>query len=232
MAKSDQILPGLLKPTRVRLADLIEDPKNARKHGRKNLDALKKALQEFGQHSALVVQTPSNVIRKGNGTYRAMIELGWTHAAAVLIEEDDARSIARAISDNRLGELSTWDDAVLAEILANVPSELAPATGFDSKELERLANALGAQVGETPKPGKSKNPPNEPRVGTYTRMVHLFFAPDDHGEFETIVQELATLWGSEALSETVLRAVRVTLEREKATRRDPPAPGAREGDPA
>lgn len=40
----------------VPIGDLTLDPRNARKHGRRNLDAIKGSLEQFGQRRPLVVR--------------------------------------------------------------------------------------------------------------------------------------------------------------------------------
>ncbi|HVV98916.1 MAG TPA: hypothetical protein VHB77_01180, partial [Planctomycetaceae bacterium] len=54
------------------------------------------------------------------GRLQAAIELGWSHIAAVIVDEDNASAISFAIADNRTAELAEWDDAVLGQLLHSV----------------------------------------------------------------------------------------------------------------
>ncbi len=49
---------GNVKVESVAIADLAFDPANARKHEKKNLDAIRGSLAKFGQQKPIVVGTP------------------------------------------------------------------------------------------------------------------------------------------------------------------------------
>lgn len=100
---------------------LTLDPRNARKHGRRNLDAIVASLSEFGQRRPLVVMSDMMVIA-GNGTLEAARELGWTEIAVTVVPETWTReqAAAYALADNRTAELASWDDAVLGETLGEL----------------------------------------------------------------------------------------------------------------
>lgn len=130
------------------LSELREDPANARKHGQRNIAAIKASLDRFGQQTPIVVDS-DNVVRKGNGTFRAAKELGWEGLACVRTWLDGAEAKAYAIADNRTGDLAEWDELVLAETIKGIQSEddeaLSLATGFDEDEVDELMERLAAE---------------------------------------------------------------------------------------
>ena len=69
-----------MKIETVPLADLREDPENARRHPEKNLKAIRGSLERFGQRLPLVVR--DGIVVVGNGRLKVMRELGWTDAAS------------------------------------------------------------------------------------------------------------------------------------------------------
>lgn len=146
MARLDYIAEGL-RAFAVPLAQLVPDPRNARKHDQRNIDAIKHSLQRFGQRIPIVVQREGMVVRAGNGRLAAAKELGWTHMAALVLHEADAESAAFAIADNRTAELAEWDWQNLADTLAELRVELpdysASDLGWNDAELAglQLANA-------------------------------------------------------------------------------------------
>ncbi|MBE6370795.1 MAG: hypothetical protein E7055_01810 [Lentisphaerae bacterium] len=79
----------------VPLADLHPDPDNSRIHNRRNIDTIKKSLDEFGQYRKMVVRKSDNLIVIGNGMYQAMKELGWTEAECRIADltEEQTRQI-------------------------------------------------------------------------------------------------------------------------------------------
>jgi len=58
------ILPDYMPMTTI--ADLTHDPKNARKHGKRNLDTIAKSLEECGAARSIVIDE-NGVILAGNG---------------------------------------------------------------------------------------------------------------------------------------------------------------------
>lgn len=118
-----------LKVQTVSIDSLEPDPANARKHSRKNLDAIVGSLRAFGQRRPLVVH--GQVVIAGNGTLAAARELGWTHVAVTRTPSDWTYEQARAyaLADNRTAELAEWDSEILAEQLVELD-----AVGLDVAE--------------------------------------------------------------------------------------------------
>lgn len=141
-------------------AELHNDPANVRKHGEQNLAAIKASLARFGQQKPIVVNQDGVVIA-GNGTLMAARALGWQTIKAVRTNLAGSEATAFAIADNRTAELAEWDDAALQQQLAAIAiddEELLAATGFDEKELAKLAAANAPEVTEDDVP----EPPAEP----------------------------------------------------------------------
>jgi hypothetical protein len=105
----------------VSIDQLHHDPSNARKHGQKNLEAIKASLHKFGQRKPIIVQKDGMVVRAGNGTLAAAKELGWKQIAAVVLDDDNATASQFAIADNRTAELAEWDEDILKFELDRFP---------------------------------------------------------------------------------------------------------------
>lgn len=136
---------------------LSVDPNNARKHSDRNLSAIEKSLEQFGQRKPIVV-TSDNVVIAGNGTLVAALNLGWDHIDIVRIPPDwsPEQIKAFALADNRTQDLSSFDVEVLLGQLQDLEAadfDLG-AVGFDGdyitelgeldndKDLERLAGRI------------------------------------------------------------------------------------------
>jgi hypothetical protein len=100
------------------IKDLILDPQNARLHDKRNLEAIAKSLQKFGQRKPIVIDA-SNTIVAGNGTVTAAKNIGWGQILAVRVPSDwTAEQIkAYALADNRTSELAEWDSTILSNQL-------------------------------------------------------------------------------------------------------------------
>ena len=132
----------------VAVADLNYDPKNARKHDRRNLDAIKASLEKFGFRQPIIVQKQGMIVRAGNGRMEVASELGWTHIPALIVDESEAEAVAYAIADNRTAELAEWDFENLSELLDEVllDKSLLDAIGFSEEELMFFENTSSAPM--------------------------------------------------------------------------------------
>jgi DNA modification methylase len=105
---------------RVKLADLHEDPANARLHPEENLADIRASLREFGQVEPLVVKADTQKVIGGNGRIRVMRELGWEECDVVYVDFDNMKSTALGIALNRSAERAEWDKDVLDKLLGEM----------------------------------------------------------------------------------------------------------------
>jgi ParB-like chromosome segregation protein Spo0J len=110
-----------MKLTTIKITELSLDPSNVRKHGRKNLDAIKASLRKFGQQKPIVVDS-KGIVLAGNGTLAAAQELGWTEIDIVRTQLEGVEATMFAIADNRTAELAEWEDS-LAEVLQKLQAD-------------------------------------------------------------------------------------------------------------
>lgn len=124
-----------LTTKRVRVDSLTPDPENVRTHDTRNLESIRKSLEQFGQRKPLVVAKANNgslVVIAGNGTLAAAKLLGWSEIVVTQVPDDwdPDRARAYAIADNRTAELADWDKVKLASALLDLE-----AVGFESTDL-------------------------------------------------------------------------------------------------
>lgn len=108
----DDLLP-LARP----IESLVPDPANARHHPDRSIETLKVLLQKYGQRKPLVVRRDGMVAEAGNGLLTAARALGWTHVAAVLVDDDEKTAAEYGLADNRSAELSVWDPVALPKAM-------------------------------------------------------------------------------------------------------------------
>jgi ParB-like chromosome segregation protein Spo0J len=111
------------------------DPKNARKHNKKNLKAIKGSLSLAGQQKNIVIDK-NNYCVAGNGILMAAIELGWTHITAYKSDLDGDKLVAYALADNRTGDLSSFDDDLLKEMLQILSSNGMDIASFGFEDFD------------------------------------------------------------------------------------------------
>jgi len=135
------INPGL-RSLAVPLAELVPDPANARTHDEANLAAIRGSLRKFGQRAPLVVQQQGMIVRAGNGRLEAARQLGWTHVAAIIVDEDDIDAVTFAIADNRTAELAAWDTTALDRLLRTI--------NVGDEDLQQMLGDLASDTGLVP----------------------------------------------------------------------------------
>lgn len=133
-------MPEQLAPFAFRIADLHSDPNNARVHNERNMELVRKSLQEHGWRSVIVARRSDRRILAGHARAQAAQQLGWEMAPVLFVEDDDRRAAAFAIADNRTAELSSWDNAALQELLHAMPEDERYDLGFSLEEFEQLVN--------------------------------------------------------------------------------------------
>lgn len=111
-----------MKIETVPIGSLTLDPENARKHTKKNLEAIAGSLSTFGQRRPLVVW--DGIVIAGNGTLEAARSLGWKDIEITRVPPDWTHDQARAyaLADNRTAELADWDHEILADQLIDLDS--------------------------------------------------------------------------------------------------------------
>ncbi len=137
-----------LRSLAVPIDSLHEDPANARVGH--DVARIAASLQAYGQRKPIVAnRLQEGKIEAGNGTFRAAKQLEWTHLAVVFVDDDPATAAAYGVADNRVGELSRWDEDVLREIVATTGDLF---TGFEPAELDDLVG-VSAETPTVQDPG-------------------------------------------------------------------------------
>ena len=137
----------MIEYKRMMLADLHEDPANARVHPDENLADIRASLKEFGQCEPLVVQKSSHKIIGGNGRYKVMKELGWKDCDVALVDFDNMKATALGIALNRAGERAEWDKETLAKLL-NEMDDVGEELTASLAELEKEAGLMEEEPGD------------------------------------------------------------------------------------
>lgn len=110
------VLPDLHKLL-IDVSSVTELPGNPRIG---DVDAVAASLRRFGQRKPIVVRTADRTVIAGNHTLKAAKQLGWTQIAAVVVDDDEPTAKAFALADNRTGDLGSYDDHLLADLISSV----------------------------------------------------------------------------------------------------------------
>lgn len=111
------------------------------------LDDIKASIKEFGVTQPLSIDK-NYVIAKGNGVYRAAIELGLKELPCIVLDYLSEEEIkAYRIADNKTSEFASWNEDKLKKELSYLKSPLEMQRYFD----EDLNKMLGVYTNERQK---------------------------------------------------------------------------------
>ena len=122
---------------RRKISELIPYANNARTHSPAQIELLRRSLREFGFVSPVLIDAAGNVIA-GHGRIEAARLEGIEEAPCVLVEHlSDAQRRAYILADNRLAELSAWDEVARDAELLRLRGEGVDLalTGFEDGEI-------------------------------------------------------------------------------------------------
>lgn len=133
----------------VSIERLKPNPKNARQHSAKQIRRIAQSIESFGFNVPLLIDRDLNVIA-GHGRLLACQRLGWGELPTIRLEHlSEAQKRAFMLADNRLAEIASWDDRLLAEqlhALSSVELDFDIETiGFDMGEIDLRIESLNAR---------------------------------------------------------------------------------------
>lgn len=176
---------------RVTCSSLTPNPKNARTHSNHQIGQIAESLRRFGFLVPIVIDE-TGLIVAGHGRWLAARNLGYDEVPVIrttFLAEADRRAFA--LAENRLAELSGWDEELLKaelEFLFEADYEIS-ATGFELKDLDFSIEAP-AQEESVELPSPDQRPVSRPgdlwMIGT-----HRLYCGNsrDAASFETVLRD-------------------------------------------
>lgn len=148
---------------------LTPHPRNPRRRT-DNLEAIRGSIRRNGWYGTLIVQAATGYVCAGNHRMQAAAAEGYTELPAEFLDIDDATALRIVLADNRTSDTASYEDDVLAELLAEVRDQAGglDGTAFDDSYLEQMRADLTrvseherrrAAAGSEPEP---ETPPADP----------------------------------------------------------------------
>lgn len=155
-ARSDELCIEYLSEAELKL-----DPANPRNHSPRHIKQLAKSIETFGFNAPILIDD-NGVVVAGHGRLAAARQSKTTQVPAIRLRHlSENQRRAYMIADNRLNELSSWNEQRLTEILldlsgADLNFDL-DATGFSVAEVDLMISDIGEDAPEerepVPEPG-------------------------------------------------------------------------------
>lgn len=144
-------IPNQLREHMIALDKLVPYDKNPRKHSKKSQDALKQSITKDGFIIPITINQDNKIIA-GHGRRMAAIELGMTEVPFVMVHTTDEEYVRLVLSDNKIAELSKWDNGLLKETmeyLENIQDAELFVPGFTSEDLDKIFGTVVKETLET-----------------------------------------------------------------------------------
>ena len=172
--------PRVLTVTPRCLDDLRVCDRSPRRHSKRQIKQIARSIAAFGFNVPLLIDRDDTIIA-GHGRFLACRELGWIEVPTICLSHlSGAQLKAFMIADNRLSELSTWDDQMLGETLQELSlldlDFSLETTGFDMGEIDFRIEALTIS---TPKVDRDDDVP-EAQPGAPVSVLGDLWELDEH----------------------------------------------------
>lgn len=201
-----------LRPLAYKIENLKFDPKNARVHPDRNIEAIRESLVQFGQRRPLVVNYITNIVIAGNGVLQAAKSLGWTEIAVLFVEDDERTATGYALADNRTSETSRWDRDVLQDLVGLLESTPDLLVGWSEDEIREIMNRPlpgGEDLQGDQEPDEDPLSPSEEAAEPQVKTLTLYIPADEYETFMADVDRLQAQYQTPDISATLIRAVEV-----------------------
>ena len=148
MSKSDPINQAPSNLEWVDPKDLRANPRNARTHSQKQIEAIAQSLRRFRAINPVVIDGRNRILA-GHARVDAARMIGLDRLPAVRVTHlTDAQARAYMLADNKLAERAGWDREILLVELQELHAELPEIgldldiTGFEPGEIEAIFDEL------------------------------------------------------------------------------------------
>lgn len=157
--------PQRIGMERVSVASLKPDLRNARQHTKKQIKQIAESIRQFGFNVPVLIDK-SNCVIAGHGRLQAAAQLGLDELPIIRLEHlSQAQARAFAIAENRLNELSSWDEGLLGQAFLELSAQdldfELETTGFSTTEIDMLVEAAATDREDSDADDNVPEPPSE-----------------------------------------------------------------------
>ena len=108
-----------------------------------------RSIERFGFASPIIAKQsdkPPYIVLAGNTRLKASKEIGLSSVPVRFLNLSQTEAELFAIADNKLGEISDWDENMLKDILASLPENDLDDIGFSQNELDSLLENMNTEL--------------------------------------------------------------------------------------
>jgi len=126
------------------VASLRPWDKNPRKNDGEPVARVAKSIQRFGFSSPIVARLADRRIIAGHTRWKAAKKLGMETVPVRFLDIDEDQAAALALADNKLSEITPWDDDALADVLREIEAAGVDmdGLGWSTEEIDALIKGV------------------------------------------------------------------------------------------
>ena len=120
----------------IKINDLVQYQNNAKKHPQKQIDKIKKSIEEFGFNDPIAIDE-NNMIIEGHGRYEALKQLGYKEIECIRLNNlSEEQKKAYILVHNKLNMSTGFDDELLFNELNDILDIDMTDFGFDIDKID------------------------------------------------------------------------------------------------
>ena len=149
---SKQRLAGTFEVVDMPVGELVNNPRNARRHPPEQIRKLAASIKRFGQTRPILARKENRMIVAGHGVTSACARAGLERVKVLLWDVDQETADAYMLGDNRFGELSRDDPDAVKALLRDYGIGDPESIGYDAAQVSEILSdrATDIEVREIP----------------------------------------------------------------------------------
>lgn len=183
MLSFDKVETSDYEITMVRTSELRPYAKNSRKHGKDQIEKIAASIKRFGFTNPILVGS-ENTILAGHGRLAAAELAGLEEVPVIsLAHLTEKEQKAYVIADNKLAEMSSWDQDILLEELSAIAKD---DYGHDLNQLLNIDTFVKTRIEQVNVAELHPHPKNY-KVHPESQLEHLRKSITEHGIYRNII---------------------------------------------
>ena len=169
---------------------------------------LAKSISRFGFASPIIAREEDNMVIAGHTRIAAARSLGLKTVPVRFMKLDRTEAELLAIADNKIGEISYWDNEKLDELVSSLETQDLSDIGFSDLEIDVLLEDVATYDDlDMEDFSEEENVQNEKEKKDSPQQVIIWFTQDQASLYKLIMKDLSTRMKDMSPAEIVLKVL-------------------------
>lgn len=176
-----------------------------------NTEAVSKvarSIERFGFASPIIAREEDSMVIAGHTRIAAARTLGLKTVPVRFMKLDRTEAELLAIADNKIGEISYWDNEKLDELVSSLETQDLSDIGFSDLEIDVLLEDVASYDDlDMEDFSEEENVQNEEEKKDSPQQVIIWFTQDQASLYKLIMKDLSTRMEDMSAAEIVLKVL-------------------------